>query len=40
MPLEVTYCACLVRAHQRSVAGNVSRENGAQAPLHTLFGQI
>jgi hypothetical protein len=40
MPLEITYRACLVRAHQCAIARDVSRENGAKTPFHALFGHF
>ena len=40
MPLEIAHRARLVRAHQRAIAGDVSRENGAQPPFHALFGHF
>ena len=40
MPLEIAHRARLVGAHQRAVAGDVGRENGAQPPFHALFGHF
>jgi hypothetical protein len=40
MPLEITYRACLVRAHQCAIARDVSRENCAKTPFHPLFGHF
>ena len=38
--LEVAHRARLVGAHQRAIAGDVSRQDGAEPPFHALFGHF